>query len=162
MLKKNAFIVLVLALSMTGLLAACGGSAATPTEPPVTVPPTQPPSVPTELPATIAVETVIPTSAPTAQSGTGVSFAKDVLPILKQNCTSCHGGSKSNGGFSISSYQSVMAGSKTGPVIQPGDGQNSYLVQLLQKGTMPRRGPKLPDSQIQIIINWINAGALDN
>ncbi len=162
MLKKNAFIVFVLAFAMTALLVACGGSAATPTEPPATVPPTQSLSVPTEALATVPVETVAPLSTPTTQAAASISFARDVLPILQANCSNCHGGSTSSGGFSINTYQDVMAGGNTGSVVLPGDGQNSYLIQLLQKGTMPRRASKLPDAQIQIIMDWINAGAPDN
>jgi hypothetical protein len=44
-----------------------------------------------------------------------------------------------------------------------GNGANSPLVKLLQatSGYMPPSG-KLSDSEIQIIIDWINAGAKDN
>jgi hypothetical protein len=49
------------------------------------------------------------------------------------------------------------------PVVEPGDADNSLLVQKLLGtqqvgGEMPPSG-KLSEAQIQIIINWINAGA---
>jgi len=160
MLKKNHIAFYLLALILAGILASCGGGTPTAQLIPATISPTTALSVPTEAAATIPAETVV--SVPTANTSSSVSFVKDVLPILQQNCSNCHGGSKASGGFQINSYQTVMAGSRTGTVVQPSDGPNSYLVQLLQKGTMPRRGPKLSDADIQIIIDWINAGALDN
>jgi mono/diheme cytochrome c family protein len=91
------------------------------------------------------------------------SFTVDVLPILQANCTVCHG---TLGGWTASSYTSVMTTGKHGPVVEPGDPDNSLLVQKLlgtqQAGSqMPPLG-KLSDAEIQVIINWINAGALDN
>jgi hypothetical protein len=168
MFKKYPLIVFVLAFALTGLLAACGGNVTASPAPTATLPLPQVTVeltnavLPTEIPATVPVETTAPTSTVTAQSDTGVSFANDVLPILQANCSSCHGGSRPSGGFGVDSYQSIMAGSSNGQVLTPGDAQNSYLVQLLQTGRMPRRGPQLPQPQIQIIMDWITAGALDN
>ena len=101
----------------------------------------------------------VSTPAVTPQGGTP-SFAADVLPIFKAKCIVCHG---TLGGWTASSYSSVMAPGADGPVIIPGDAANSLLVQKLHgiDGLMPPSG-KLPDAEIQIIINWINAGALDN
>lgn len=160
MLKKYRIATYSMAILLAGILAACGGGAVTAKPEPTPVPPTAGISLPTEAPATVPVEMTLPVSSPKPPAS--VSFARDVLPILQQNCSNCHGGSKASGGFQINTYKTVMAGSRTGAVVLPGDGANSYIVQLLQKGTMPRRGPKLPDAQIQIIIDWINAGAPDN
>jgi hypothetical protein len=55
-----------------------------------------------------------------------------------------------------------MAGGKSGPAIQPGDADNSLLVQLVVSQRMPVGGTKLTPEQIQLITNWINQGALDN
>ena len=55
-----------------------------------------------------------------------------------------------------------MAGSFNGVVVIPGNAADSFLVQQLINGEMPKRGPKLTDEQIQIISDWINAGALNN
>ena len=90
------------------------------------------------------------------------TFAADVLPIFEAKCTSCHG---TSGGWTASSYTSVMTTGTHGPVVKPGDATNSLLVQKLQ-GTqqigslMPPSG-KLSDAEIKIILDWINAGALE-
>ncbi len=104
-------------------------------------------------------------ATPTASATTGgtPSFAIDVLPIFQAKCTVCHG---TMGGWDGSSYTGVMATGAHTPVVIPGDAINSLLVQKLQ-GTqqtgsiMPPSG-KLSDTEIQIIIDWINAGAPDN
>jgi cbb3-type cytochrome c oxidase subunit III len=90
------------------------------------------------------------------------AFSTDVMPIFQASCTICHG---TLGGWTATSYSSVMTSGIGGSVVIPGDAPNSLLVQKL-KGTqqigsiMPPIG-KLSDSQIQVIIDWINAGALE-
>ncbi len=98
-----------------------------------------------------------------AQDAGEVSFKNDVLPILDEKCGICHG---SLGGWDASSHQSVMESGDNGPVVNPGDPEASLLAQKLL-GTqtigaeMPPAGP-LPQDEIQTILDWISAGALDN
>ena len=47
-------------------------------------------------------------------------------------------------------------------MVVPGDAANSYLVELIVSGEMPRRGPTLLPAEIEAIREWIDAGALDN
>jgi cbb3-type cytochrome c oxidase subunit III len=101
------------------------------------------------------------TSTGTPQVGTP-SFNSDVLPILEDNCTVCHG---TMGGWNASTYADVMTSGTHGPVVEPGDADNSLLVQKLvgkqpNGSSMPPSG-KLSDAEIQVIIDWINAGALE-
>jgi hypothetical protein len=55
-----------------------------------------------------------------------------------------------------------MKGSENGPVIVPGDSDNSLLVDLVASQEMPKRGPKLTPSEVQLLTDWVNQGALDN
>jgi hypothetical protein len=55
-----------------------------------------------------------------------------------------------------------MAGSENGAVIEPGDAANSLLIQKVQSGNMPKRKPKLSPDLIQLLVNWVNAGAQNN
>lgn len=92
-----------------------------------------------------------------------ISFAADVMPIFEQSCRACHG---SLGGWDSSTYESVMESGEHAPVISPGDPENSLLLQKMLGtqsvgGIMPPGG-LLPDSKVQVIFDWIAAGAPDN
>jgi hypothetical protein len=158
-MKKNFLVTLAL---LTLIITACGGQ---PTQTPLeSVTPTQTVAVPQPTPVSASAETatggvVVPTTgAPVA----GVSFANDVMPILSNSCSDCHGGKQMKAGLDLSTYESLMTGSFNGSVIVTGNSADSYLVQLVSDGEMPKRGPKLTVGQIQIISDWINAGALNN
>ncbi len=97
-----------------------------------------------------------------AVAHTDVSYTKDIRPILMGRCGSCHTGEFVSEGLNMESYQSLMAGSDNGAVILPGNAGGSLLVKKLLAGEMPKRGPKLTPVQVQLISDWINAGALDN
>lgn len=65
-------------------------------------------------------------------------------------------------GLHMDTYETLMAGSDHGPVIVPGDADDSLLVEKLLSSEMPKRGPKLTPIQIQTITDWIDAGAPNN
>lgn len=96
--------------------------------------------------------------APSAE----VSYAKDVRPILESRCASCHMGEFVSEGLDMNTYKSLLEGSENGPVIDPGDAKHSLLIEKVTEGKMPKRGPKLTPAQIQILTDWINAGAPNN
>ncbi len=158
-------------LFFTISLSACGTQATqTPPEPATatstSVPPTETATA-TEIPPT---PTSSPTSTATAivevisteASALSISFVNDVMPIFNNNCLKCHGGEEIKKGMDLRTYDSLMKGSFNGSVIMPGSADNSFLVEQLLNGEMPKRKPKLPDDQIQIIIDWVNQGAINN
>lgn len=166
-MKTKLFIILLL----IGLLTACGtqptdAPASTPTEKPAT--PTQaatdtPAPTDTAIPTntTVPTGTAIPATQGASQAST-VSFASDIQPLLKSRCGSCHGGSKTEEGLNLLSYETIIKGSDSGPVIIAGAADKSLLVDLVSTQEMPKRGPKLTPPQIQLIVDWVNEGALDN
>jgi len=90
-------------------------------------------------------------------------FSQDVLPILVKNCSSCHG---TAGGWSADNFDAVVTSGDNSPAVIPGDPMNSLLVQKIlgtqSQGTiMPPAGP-LPEDVIQVILDWITDGALNN
>ncbi|MDX1377874.1 MAG: c-type cytochrome domain-containing protein [Anaerolineales bacterium] len=160
---KLKFIVIVL---MAGLISACGSQA---TEPPTSAP-TELPATATEIPTNTPVptdtvvptDTAVPTETPPAEPAL-ISFEASIKQVLTSRCFACHGGSRgTEEGLNLSSYQSLLAGSDNGPVIVPGNADESLLVELIVNNEMPKRGPKLTPPQVQMIIDWINQGALDN
>jgi mono/diheme cytochrome c family protein len=85
-----------------------------------------------------------------------------VLPIFERRCVKCHGGEKTEEGLVLKSHADVLTGSWNGPVVEPGSADDSYLVEMISSGDMPKNGPRLLPSQVEIITAWIEAGAPDN
>jgi len=126
--------------------------------------PTQSP-IPTNTPAPSAtpVDTSTPTIVPQSEiPKANVSFVNDVLPIFENNCNKCHGVEQIKEGLDLRTYEGLLEGSFNGSVITPGNAGDSFLVEQLLNGEMPKRGQKLTTEQIQTIIDWVNAGALNN
>lgn len=144
---------------LTFIITACVGQVAQ--TPPETAAPTQAVIQSTSVPTLANSATDAVTSATEAPVA-GVSFTNDVMPILAKSCNDCHGVKQIKEGLDMRTYESLMAGSFNGPVIVAGNSVDSFLVQQLVKGKMPKRGPKLTAGQIQIISDWIDAGALNN
>jgi mono/diheme cytochrome c family protein len=115
-------------------------------------------------PEAVADEEPIPAeSAQTAQIDlANVSFQAHVLPIFQQHCVECHGDEEAEEGLKLTNYRTVLGGSQNGSVVEPGDPEGSYLVTLVTEGRMPKRGDPLSAAEIEIIVAWITAGALDN
>jgi uncharacterized membrane protein len=147
MMKKPItlrFLSLTLVLTLAGvLLAACGSSTPSPAE------------------VTAAAQSA-GQAATSVASGSPVSYAKDILPLMQTACVNCHGGEKTSKGLDLKSYASMMAGSQNGAVITPGNAAQSNLIASVQSGKMPKRGVKLTADQIQMLVNWVNAGATNN
>lgn len=113
--------------------------------------------------------TVIPTATTAAEvvpvtsnDKEVVSYSRDVTPILESRCNKCHGGLKTEEGLNLTTYEMIMAGSENGSILSSGNADGSLLIQLSIEGKMPKRGPKLTPSQLQLLIDWINAGAPNN
>lgn len=95
-----------------------------------------------------------------------VSFAEDVMPILERRCAMCHSGGTILGGWDASTYDAVVNSGDHQPMVVPGAPNRSILAQKIL-GThsvgsiMPPSG-KMPDEEIQAIVDWIEAGAPGN
>jgi hypothetical protein len=94
-----------------------------------------------------------------------VSFQNDVRPLFNRyGCIGCHGGTNN---LFVTSVTCLLRGGMNGPAIVPLKPENSILVQKIKPNPpfgdrMPQGGPYLKDAEIQIIVNWIKEGALDN
>jgi ankyrin repeat protein len=95
-----------------------------------------------------------------AQTGSKVDFKRDVQPLLKQYCISCHGPSQQMNGFRLDRRSAAMKGGGTRIVIVPGKSDISrfYLRLIATNGTMPPTG-RLSDADIALFKNWIDQGA---
>ena len=92
-----------------------------------------------------------------------VSFANHVAPVLVENCSGCHvNAQRVRGGLNMTTFQNMLRGGDTGPIIVAGKPDTSLLIGKL-KGTaenqrMPPSGP-LPDDVIAVIEKWVAEGA---
>ena len=103
-----------------------------------------------------------PTAEVQVAPAASLSYSKDVYPIFEASCVKCHGVEKVSRGLDLTSYEKTMTGSVKGPVVLPGDAENSLLVKLTVEGKMPKQGAKLTPEQVEIVRNWVNQGAPNN
>lgn len=99
-----------------------------------------------------------------------VTYVDDVEPILRKHCTECHIAGEHGAvasGLLIDTYESVMKGSRLGPVINPGSAMTSSLYILVSGNdsltiNMPHGKTPLSAEQIETIRVWIENGAVEN
>src|SRR2546423_14569480 len=93
-----------------------------------------------------------------AQTASKVDFAKDVLPILRQNCVTCHSGTQPASGMRLDRKSVVLNRRGVGP----GSANNSFLFQRISGNAygmqMPPTGA-LKLEQIDTTKRWIEQGA---
>ena len=90
-----------------------------------------------------------------------IDFARDVQPLFKQHCITCHGPQQQMGNLRLDRRRDAMRGGSIA-VIAPGTHSGSRLYHKIT-GTrygpqMPPTGPLHPDS-VEIIKRWIDQGA---
>ncbi|HSG17595.1 MAG TPA: c-type cytochrome [Anaerolineae bacterium] len=122
--------------------------------------------IPSEMDEDADSGTAQPTPEPEAtEEPEEISFAANVMPILESRCADCHG---SDGGWDAATHDSVINSGDNGPAVVPGDVEGSLLAQKLlgthEEGDIMPPPPIRPlnDELIQIILDWIAAGAPDN
>ena len=92
-------------------------------------------------------------------------FASQILPVLKNNCTSCHGPQKAKGGLRLDSYAALFKGGEHGSALKPGDAVHSLFLQrillpLSSDDHMPPDGKPQPSkNEIALLTWWVESGA---
>lgn len=91
-----------------------------------------------------------------------IDFARDIQPILEQNCLKCHSRGKYRGGLSLETRQALVAGGESGPAATPGQSGDSLLLELITtddaERRMPAKGAKLAAAQMVLLRRWIDQG----
>jgi hypothetical protein len=96
-----------------------------------------------------------------AQPSGAVDFGRDVQPILRDHCYSCHGPDLQMNGFRLDRRSDALRGGGQSN-IGPGNAEGSRLYQRIAGAKLGARMPPtgaLPDDQITIIKRWIDGGA---
>ncbi len=94
-----------------------------------------------------------------------VSFEKDVLPVLKDRCFSCHDGRKAKAELRLDvRSRAVIGGESISPGLVPGKSAASEVFKRVvlkedDEGAMPPTGDRLTAAQIAKLKAWIDAGA---
>jgi nitrate/TMAO reductase-like tetraheme cytochrome c subunit len=104
----------------------------------------------------IILASLPPTPTPVPIGDGPLTFNDAIGALFSARCVACHGNDAPLG-LDLRTYESSMAGSSNGPVINPNDAGGSMLVQA-QSAEQPHFGQFSPE-ELEIVINWINAGA---
>ena len=87
-------------------------------------------------------------------------FEANVRPILVDSCFKCHGPTKQKGGLRLDSRAAILRGGETGPVVVPGKGDESLLIEAIHyDGLEMPPGGKLDDAKVAILTRWVEMGA---
>ena len=92
----------------------------------------------------------------------GVSFNKEVAPILTARCLGCHGDNNPKAGLRMDTFAGMKQGGQDGPLLIAGNAAASLIVQKIAapgQGRMPPRGDPLKPEEIAKIEQWVNQGA---
>jgi mono/diheme cytochrome c family protein len=90
------------------------------------------------------------------------AFSKQVLPLLRTRCITCHGPEKQEGGLRLDSLDAALKGGDQGPAIVPGDAESSLFVKAITFADPDLQMPpkqKLSDAEISVLKRWIERGA---
>jgi mono/diheme cytochrome c family protein len=91
-----------------------------------------------------------------------ISFGKHIRPLLEQHCSQCHEPDNKHAGFDVTNYREFKRGGDSGRAIEPGEPENSLLMDKILGKSQPRMPYKLPplsDKEIGLFRKWIEQGA---
>ena len=99
------------------------------------------------------------------QADDKVTFEDHVKPIFRAKCATCHNTNKKTADLDLTNYTALMQGGGSGPSIEPGDPEGSYLYLLIthdSEPVMPPNSDRIPDEMINTVRTWIEQGAPEN
>ena len=88
-------------------------------------------------------------------------FEAKVRPILAEHCFKCHGTKKQEAGLRLDSRAGIFRGTDTGPVVLPGNPEESALIDAIGHDAAIKMPPKskLPLQAIDDLTRWVQMGA---
>jgi len=102
----------------------------------------------------------------TAAAANMVDFVRDVQPIFRNHCYSCHGSEKQEAGLRLDSKKRAFEGGDSGVILTPNKAATSRLMRIVsgegdEVDIMPPEGEGRPltGAQIETLRRWIEQGA---
>src|SRR3954469_5278043 len=100
----------------------------------------------------------------TARAEDKVDFTKQIEPIFKETCYSCHGAEKQKGKLRMDSPEAFTKCGDNGPVFTAGDPAKSDLYRRItlphdHDDIMPPKGDPLKKEQTELVAKGIKEGA---
>ncbi len=93
-----------------------------------------------------------------------VDYQKQIKPVLRERCFSCHGALKQEGKLRIDTVAAAMKGGDSGASIKPGSIGDSLLIKRVtatdEAERMPPEGEPLKAEQIAVLKQWIAENAM--
>lgn len=102
---------------------------------------------------------VLSVAGTAAVSAEPVDYTRDIKPLFRNKCSSCHGVLKQEAGLRLDAGELIL----DGVVVEPGRPEKSELIHRLTADDkdirMPLEGKPLTPAQIQLVRDWIAQGA---
>jgi len=109
---------------------------------------------------------VLSADGPPQPVPSGIDFARQVRPILTDNCFACHGPDEKTrkGGLRLDTRDGLFAPGKTQAIVAPGKPEASELLRRLTVHDAKQMPPKktgkvLTPAQIDLLTRWVKEGA---
>jgi hypothetical protein len=106
---------------------------------------------------------------PPAAKKEGLTFDKDIKPLLEKSCVKCHGAEKPKSKYRVDSREAFIKGGESDEAaVVPGKSEKSpvihYVSDLVADMEMPPtdkrdKYPKMTPEQIGLLRAWIDQGA---
>lgn len=89
-----------------------------------------------------------------------VSYEKQVFPIFKAKCLTCHGDPQKKADLDLKTLATALMGGSSGPGAVPGKLEGSSIWESIADGSMPPPNKeKLTDAEKKVVKDWILSGA---
>ena len=94
----------------------------------------------------------------------GVSYSKQVFPLIQAKCQACHQPALAGGKLIMTKFYDFAKGGENGKPFVPGKPEQSPLMEYVtgRRTLMPKGGPALAATEIALFRQWIAEGAKDD